>query len=73
MSLFNIDEPQTGLPRRVAICPVPTSVPSNTSYALSYTGSNLTQIDKTTDGVTYRRTLAYTGSQLDTVTVWSIP
>jgi len=42
----------------------------NASYALSYTGSNLTSVVKTVNGTVYTLTLAYTGSQLDTVSAW---
>lgn len=67
---YNINDARR-LPRRVMLCPEPTDEPNNASYALTYTGSNLTQIDKTIDGVTYRRTLVYTGSTLDSVSAWS--
>ena len=58
------------LARRVAVTPTPNDKTENASYALTYTGDNVTQIDKTLNGVVYRKTLAYTGSKLDTVTVW---
>ena len=68
-SVFNHPDAR-GLLRRTSVCPVPTDGSSNASYALGYTGSNLTTIDKTVDGVTYRKTLGYTGSTLDTVSAW---
>jgi len=44
----------------------------NDSLVLSYDGSNnLTTIAKTIDGVTYTKTLTYTGSNLTGVSSWS--
>ena len=43
---------------------------SNASFALTYTGSNLTQIDMTVEGTVFRRTLTYSGSTLTGVSLW---
>lgn len=43
---------------------------SNKSFALTYTGDNLTQIDMTVQGTVYRRTLTYSGSTLTNVSAW---
>jgi len=43
---------------------------SNTSFDLSYTGSNLTQIDMTVESTVYRRTLTYSGTTLTGVSLW---
>jgi Tfp pilus assembly protein PilO len=43
---------------------------NNPATALGYTGSNLTTLTKTINGVQYRKTLAYTGAVLDTVSAW---
>jgi len=51
--------------------PIPIDTSTNASYALTYTGDNLTTIVITIEGVAYTRTLAYTGSVLDSVTAWS--
>jgi hypothetical protein len=43
-----------------------------TSLVLSYNGSDqLTQIDKVINGVTYRKTLTYTGDNLTGVSIWT--
>ena len=61
---------ERGFLRRVCACPVPDDATTNASYALGYTGDNLTTIDKTMNSVVYRKTLAYTGARLDSITVW---
>ena len=43
---------------------------NNGSLALTYTGTNLTTIAKTIGGVTYNKTLSYTGAVLDSVSAW---
>ena len=43
---------------------------TNPSMSFTYTSGNLTQIDKVIDGVTYRKTLAYTGDVLDSISAW---
>jgi hypothetical protein len=44
----------------------------NGSLVLTYTGTNLTKIEKVVGGVTYTKTLTYNGSnQLTDVSVWS--
>jgi len=44
---------------------------NNPSLVLAYDGSgNLTTITKTIGAVQYRKTLAYTGSVLDSVSAW---
>ena len=44
----------------------------NASYVLSYTGSNLTTLQKVINGVTYQKVLSYDGSgNLISMTVWS--
>jgi len=49
---------------------IPTSG-NNPSLVLAYDGSgNLTTITKTIGAVQYRKTLAYTGSVLDSVSAW---
>ncbi len=45
------------------------SVDEKASFALTYTGSNLTTVVKVVDMYTYTTTLSYTGSQLDSVSV----
>ena len=46
---------------------------NNGSFSYSYTGGNLTQIDWTIGGVTYRRTLTYDGSDnLTAMSVWVV-
>ena len=45
---------------------------TNPSFVLGYTGDNLTQIDMTIDGITYRKALSYTGDNLTGVTAWVI-
>ena len=47
-----------------------TAADQNASYTLNYTGSNLTSVVKVVGPNTYTVTLAYTGSQLDTVSLW---
>lgn len=45
---------------------------TNPSLVLTYTGSNLTTIQKVISGVTYTKTLGYDGSgNLTSVSVWS--
>jgi hypothetical protein len=47
------------------------SADENASYTLNYDGSNnLTSVVKVVNGTTYTVTLAYTGTRLDTVSVW---
>ena len=43
---------------------------NNGALTLTYTGSNLTTISKVINGVTYNKTLAYTGAVLDSVSAW---
>lgn len=43
---------------------------SNSAFALSYTGDNLTQVDMTVESVVYRKTLTYSGSTLTGVSAW---
>ncbi len=45
------------------------SVDEKASFALTYTGSNLTTVVKVVDRYTYTTTLSYTGSQLDSVSL----
>ena len=42
----------------------------NASLVLTYTGSKLTRVDKTISGVTYRKTLTWTSTQLTAVSAW---
>jgi len=59
---FDVEEQET----------VPTDTSKNNpSFALTYTGSNLTQIDMTISGSTYEKTLTWTGSNVTAVTAWS--
>ena len=44
---------------------------NNPSYALSYTSDELTQIDITISGTTYRRTLTWTDNNLTAMSDWS--
>jgi hypothetical protein len=39
---------------------------------MSYTASVLDYIEKTLDGVTYRKTLTWTGGDLTAVSVWVV-
>lgn len=67
-----VNEPDKRLlQRRVCVCPIPIDATGNASYDLTFTGSNLTQIDMTLNGVTYRRSLTYSSGMLDTVSTWS--
>jgi len=61
---------ERGILRRTALCPVADDEVQNANYILTYTGANLTRIDMVIDGDTFRRTLAYTGAVLDTVSKW---
>jgi len=45
---------------------------NNPSLNLTYDGSNLTTISKVINGVTYNKTLSYTGSILDSVSAWVV-
>ena len=57
----------------VAVTTIDGSLPTtgnNPSLVLGYTGDNLTTIDKTIDGTTYRKTLTYSGSTLTEVSSW---
>lgn len=49
--------------------PLPT-IGNNPSLVLGYTGSNLTTVTKTINGVEYQKTLTYTGNNLTGVTAW---
>ena len=65
------------LPRRVCLCPVPTSTPSNASYAnfVFDGGTNsdkLTSYQMTVDGVTYTRSITYSGDDIATISAWSV-
>jgi hypothetical protein len=52
---------------------IPTSsYENNPSYALSYTGSELTQIDMTISGIAYRKTLTWVGGVVTVITAWSV-
>ena len=43
----------------------------NPSLSLSYNGSDqLTQVDKVINGITYRKTLTWTGTTLTAVSAW---
>lgn len=55
--------------RIVAIDQAPTAG-NNPSIVLGYTGSNLTTITKTIDGVSYVKTLSYTGDSLTNISAW---
>lgn len=58
------------LVRRVSVSPLPADAAENASFTLSYTASVLDYIEKTIDGVTYRKTLTWTGSDLTAVSAW---
>lgn len=59
--------------RVVSVDTIPThSTKSNASLVLSYTGDNLTTIQKVIGGVTYTQTLGYDGSNnLISISAWS--
>lgn len=50
---------------------VPTA-PLNPSYALSYVGDSLTQVDMTVGAATYRRTHSYTDGLWTAASVWAV-
>lgn len=54
----------------MACRPAPQDAQENPSFALSYTGSDLTQIDMTVDGVTWRKTLTYVSGDVTAISVW---
>lgn len=62
---------QRGLLRRVSVCPAPDDVTGNASYVLTYTaGGQLETITKTIGGISYTRTLTYTGTKLTGIGAW---
>ena len=72
-SLAKLNHPDSrNLLRRVTVCPEPIDASSNASYVITWTGTNVTKITKTIDGVSYERTLSYDGSDnLTGITVWT--
>lgn len=44
---------------------------TNPSFILTYTGDDLTQIDKIIGGITYRKTLTWAGGKITAVSAWS--
>lgn len=62
-----------GATRVAEVGPIPTDPCSNASYALGYsTDGNLTTVEVTRHGVTWTRTLTWTGTQLTAVGTWSV-
>jgi len=61
-----------GGPKNVGIIDkAPTdSIKNNSSFVLTYTGDDLTSVDMTIKGVTYRKTLTWTDSNLTAVSGW---
>ena len=48
-----------------------TGIQGNSSLALTYTGGNLTKIEKTVGATTYTKDLTWTDGNLTAVTTWS--
>lgn len=61
-----------GVNRTADVGPIPIDPSSNYSIVLGYTGSNLTTVTKTKDGISYRKTLTYTGSVVTAVSTWVV-
>lgn len=60
-----------GLLRRVHVCADPVDTAQNASYALTWTNGVVTTITKTVGGVTYSRTLSYSGADCTAVSAWT--
>ena len=63
--------------RRVCVCPVPTDPVTNASYGnfVFDGGTNsdkLTSYQMTVDGVTYTRSITYSGDDIATISAWSV-
>ena len=58
------------MPRTADQGAIPDDPCSNYTYVLGYTGSQLTQVDKSKDGLTWRKILTWTGSNLTAVGPW---
>ena len=56
--------------RVVDVGPVPDAPSSNASYTLDWTGTTLNYVEKTLDGVTYRRTVTTVGGSITAISVW---
>lgn len=59
-----------GAARVVDIGPLPDDPGANASYVLSYTGDVLDYVEVTRHGLTWRKTLTWTGSNLTAVSAW---
>ena len=48
-----------------------TDIQGNSSIVFTYTGDNLTKIEKTVGGTTYTKDLTWTGENLTGISAWS--
>ena len=65
------------IPRVTTLCPVPTSALSNASYGTfvysgGTSGTLLTSYEMTVGGVTYTRSITYSGDNIATISAWSV-